>query len=403
MQALISNTLLKKLRANEKPFEVRDTRLKGFILRVQPTGTMSYIAEYARGKRITIGRADRITSAQARDKAREVLAGACLGQDPQKPKPDPYDLRTYLEEVYEPWMEAHYPKSGLSQTRRIESSFTDLLDVGLEVITPRMIQEYRSKRLKAGVSPKTVNRDVSALKAAVGRAFEWEIIEKHPLRKIKPLEEDKNEPVRYLTNDEETRLRKALDKREERIRQARDRANQWRRERGLELLKNLRSVTFADRLKPLFLLSLNTGIRRGEAFNLRWDDVGLDQANLTIRAAKTHLTRHIPLNSEASAVLKAWRKQNPKSDLVFPSHSGTRLDNIRRSWAGVLKGAKIKDFRWHDLRHTFASNLVMAGVDLNVVRELLGHTDIKMTLRYAHLRRSIKEEAVEKLIQTVDS
>ena len=77
---------------------------------------------------------------------------------------------------------------------------------------------------------------------------------------------------------------------------------------------------------------------------------------------------------------------------------GGRLDNVRRSWATVLKAAKIKDFRWHDLRHTFASNLVMADARLNTVRELLGHSDSKMTLRYAHLAPEHKATAVELLI-----
>ena len=85
--------------------------------------------------------------------------------------------------------------------------------------------------------------------------------------------------------------------------------------------------------------------------------------------------------------------------LVFPGKNGKRFNNIRRSWAGVLDAAKISGFRLHDLRHTFASRLVMAGVDLNTVRELLGHSDYSMTLRYAHLAPEHKAAAVARLVR----
>ena len=143
------------------------------------------------------------------------------------------------------------------------------------------------------------------------------------------------------------------------------------------------------------------GLRRGELFGLAWADVDMDNANLTVQGlgAKSGRTRHIPLNSEGLGTLSGWKKQCENSEgLIFVSPKGGRFDNIRTSWGKVLKAAGIKSFRWHDLRHTFASNLVMAGVDLNTVRELLGHSDYQMTLRYAHLAPEHKADAVARLV-----
>ena len=150
----------------------------------------------------------------------------------------------------------------------------------------------------------------------------------------------------------------------------------------------------------MVLLSINTGMRRGEVFNLKWENVNLERAIITIDGdfSKSGKTRHIPLNTEAFNVLKTWKKERNHPTLVFPSKNGRKFNNIKRSWAGLLKEANIENFRWHDLRHHFASRLVMSGVDLNTVRELLGHSDMTMTLRYAHLAPEHKANAVEKLV-----
>lgn len=111
--------------------------------------------------------------------------------------------------------------------------------------------------------------------------------------------------------------------------------------------------------------------------------------------AKSGSTRHISLNSEALGVLIAWRNQSAGDQLVFCNpHMGKRFDNIKKSWSGLMKVAEIADFRFHDLRHHSASSLVMAGADLNTIRELLGHADLTMTLRYAHLAPKHKAAAV---------
>jgi len=149
----------------------------------------------------------------------------------------------------------------------------------------------------------------------------------------------------------------------------------------------------------MVVASLNTGLRRGELFSLTWDNVAVASRVLTITGAtsKSGQTRHMPLNDAAFEALAAWRNQTAGHGLVFPSADGRRFDNCNKSWRGLLRDAEIAGFRWHDMRHEFASKLVMAGVPLNTVRELLGHADLSTTLRYAHLAPDHTAEAVQRL------
>lgn len=102
----------------------------------------------------------------------------------------------------------------------------------------------------------------------------------------------------------------------------------------------------------------------------------------------------LSINTGMRQVLKAWRDQAAGTDLVFPSRDYRPFDTVKKACKGLLDAAKIENFRWDDMRHHFASRLVMAGVDLNTVRELLGHSDMSMTLRYAHLAPEHKTNAV---------
>jgi len=217
---------------------------------------------------------------------------------------------------------------------------------------------------------------------------------------VKKRKEDSNAPVRFLSDSEAKRLLATLNSREERIRRERDNANAWREKRGYDLLPDLRAAAFADHVKPMVLLSLHTGVRRGELFSLSWPDVNLEQGFLTAKGptAKSGNTRHIPLNAVALETLARWREQSASSGLVFPAPSGGRFTNVRKSWDAVRRQAKIERFRWHDLRHTFASTLVMRGVDLATVRELMGHSDFALTLRYAHLQPEHRAAAVARLV-----
>jgi hypothetical protein len=167
MRAVISSWLLSEIKPKDKPYEIRDSRLNGFILRVQPSGVMTYVVEYGRGKRLKIARAGVLTPLQARERAREIQSLVSQGMDPTKGKRDKRELTLseYINDVYTPWAVSHH-RSGNATIARIKANF--LADFGtkkLSDVTSWSIEKWRARRLKT-VKPATVNRDIDCLKAA---------------------------------------------------------------------------------------------------------------------------------------------------------------------------------------------------------------------------------------------
>jgi integrase len=401
MQAAITNTFVQRLKPGAEPYEVRDTRLKGFFLRVQPSGHVSFYVSWGRGKRKSLGRADVLAAEQARIKAKQLLAKVYMGEDPleeERAGKLAVTFAKFLTDRYAPWAEANL-RTGVDTVKRLAQCFPDLLPKQLSAISAWDIEKWRSQSTKRGLKPSSVNRNLAIVRAALGKAVEWRLIPSHPLAGVKKAKEDAGASVRFLSDAELRRLHRALDEREERIRRDRDSANAWRAQRDYDLLPDLRAVPFADYLKPMVLVSLHTGVRRGELFSLTWERVDLDHAMLTVEAAsaKSGRTRHVPLNAVALETLRGWRAQSGGEGLVFVS-DGARFTNVRKAWGAVLRSAKIERFRWHDLRHHFASSLVMKGVDLATVRELMGHSDFALTLRYAHLQPEHRAAAVARLV-----
>ena len=408
MKAKLTKKLVDSLKPGEAVYSVRDTEIKGFLLKVSPSGGMVYYLDYrtrdGKRKSYRIGTAGNLTPIQARDVAEKLSADVAHGKDIQLEKQNQRaetkrakytSLEGFLDHKYGPWVEAER-KTGKETLARIKYNFRDLLKRPLVDITPWVIEKWRSEQIKTGKAKSTINRDVVALKAALSMAVAWKVIENNPLADVKPVKTDSKAKVRYLSETEEARLRKALAGRDDGKKAERESGNQWRRERGYEELPGLVGKVYADHLTPMVLLTLNTGLRRGEAFDLTWNHINFQTRTLTVEGekAKSNQTRHIPLNDESISVLSAWRAHGKGDGLLFPGKAGARLDNVRKAWAGVLADAGIRDFRWHDSRHHFASKLVMKGVPLNTVRELLGHADLTTTLRYAHLAPDHKADAV---------
>lgn len=402
MRVALTRDFVKKLEATGKPEDYRDTRLKGLVLRVLPSGVKSWYCEYARGKRVWLGRADAVGYSEATQAAQTILSDFYRGIDPVEARQTLVEIPTlkgFLDGDYGTWAKANH-RASAQNLARLKTAFKEVLGRKLDQLTVLDLERWRGEQVEKGLSHETINRDISSIKACLNRAVDWEILDRNPLAKVKKARTDDRIKVRYLTEDEEGRLRAALDNREERRRSSRESANAWRKARGSELLPDLRDQAFTDHLKPLVLLSLNTGARRGELFDLSWDNVNLKRRVLTITGttAKSKRTRHIPLNKEATAVLMLWQMQSEEEDgLLFRNSDGNRFDRVNSSWRRLLKDAQVTGFRWHDMRHHFASRLVMGGVDLNTVRELLGHSEYEMTLRYAHLAPEHKMKAVEVL------
>jgi site-specific recombinase XerD len=322
---------------------------------------------------------------------------------PEKPKRS-LALGTFMNDIYAPERLISNPKSGQKTLNMIRSVFGDrFYEQHIDTLDIKDFNAWRNERLATGVKRVTVNKNVVALRAALNWGVENGYFSSNPLQNMKLLKEtDAASKVRYLTDDERTRLFAALDEREDRIRKARRNHNKWLNERDRPESPELISV-FADYLKPMVLVSLYSGIRRGTLLGLLWGDMDFSAEVLTMRSeiTKSGEMLRAPVNSIVLHTLRAWREQSENTspgDLIFPSPvTGETLRDVKKAWQGLIKAAQIGNFRWHDMRHDFASQLVMKGIDLNTVREIMGHKDITTTQIYAHLAPEHKLKAVEVL------
>lgn len=398
MRGIIGPKLIggKLSQAAEKPFEIRDTRLPGFILRVQPSGARSYVAQLGRSRRITLAKVGEMTPEEARERCKLVLGNVAHGRPPLHgiDGTDSLTLGKFFDDTYTPWLKANRPKTADQTLQRFESVFEKWRNRVLSALTVESIEDWKTAQLESGLAPGTVLRDTMLLSGVLTRAVKLRKLNDNPVRHLDKPRIDRTPKVRYLDKDEEKRLREALVARDAEMIEARESANRWRKARKQDPLPPL--PHYGDHLTPAVLVSINTGVRRGELLAMKWAAVDLKNGLLTVEGstAKSDQTRHVPLNSEAVAALTNWKAQRPDTDRVFPIDT-----SFKSAWASLLTRASISAFRWHDLRHHFASRLAQAGVPLNTIRELLGHGSMAMTLRYAHLSPDQKVDAVNKLVQ----
>jgi integrase len=277
-------------------------------------------------------------------------------------EPDPIKFHEFAKE-YLQWAKTNKKTSTYSRDVCIMRGFDKEFEGKyIHEITTWQIDGWKSKRSKV-CKVATVNRELALLKHMFSMAVKpWKKLKESPAKDVKHLKGETRR-VRYLMPDEIQKLLSNCD----------------------GLLRGL--------LKPLVTVALHTGARKGELQNLQWPQVDFDKGIISLLDTKNGERRDIPMNETVKATLKAMEKTG---EFVFPNRNEKRIDNaqIQISFCKAIERSGIKDFHFHDLRHTFASNLVMEGVELNDVRELLGHKKMDMTLRYAHLSPKHKAKVV---------
>ncbi len=275
-----------------------------------------------------------------------------------------------FEDFADEYLEVHckannksWHKSDYHNLRNLKKYFAGKY---LHEITSEDIERYRADRIKE-VSKSTVNRVLSCLGSLYSRAIEWGKATSNPMTKVKVFKVA-NKRIRYLEKEE-------IDK----------------------LLAHC-----CEHLKPIVIVALHTGMRKSEILRLKWHDIDIKCNIIHLLDTKNGEKREIPMNEVVQKTIIGVLK-NPESQYIFCNKDGKPYGDIKKSFFTAIKKSGIVDFRFHDLRHTFASQLVMAGVDLNTVRELLGHKSLEMTLRYSHLSPDHKKRAVDILGQRMDA
>ena len=388
---LTENIIKEQASMNTERREIHDTVVQGLSIRFNRR-SQSFFVRYRSGKKqvnMKIGDIPAMSLKAARARAQEILLRKSISFG----KTHVFDhdpLGVFLEQVYSPWAEKQL-QTGKALCALLQETFFSLWECPIGDLSIEMMEDLKARELEEkGNKPSSWNKKASALKASLNWGRKRKFLTWNPLKdfSLEKLPQNAGR-IRYLLPEEEASLLQVLKERSQMLSEGRS-----------------PSVCFGDFLEPAVILSLNTGIRRGALFGLEWNDILWESQTLHVRAeiCKTGKERYIPLNEKAFSVLSAWREEcfaspNPYTPqgkaLIFPSpKTGQRMQNCDSSWRNVREKAGIKNFRWHDLRHTFASKLAMAGVDINVLRELLGHGNIGMTTKYIHLFPGVKSRAV---------
>ena len=365
----LTDRAIARLRPREREFTVWDSRVAGLGVRVRPSGGRSYVLlEEAggRSRRVSLGPVSLKTIAEARRECHARKAEPEAAGAPRRVAPL---FRDFVEGA---WKEAHFEGYKPSTRKGVRSVLDRQLLPAfgakpLDRIGPAQIGKWFDRFSRT--APGNANHALDLLTQIINFAIARGHLETNPARDVE--RNPRRVLTRFLSREEVSRLHRVLDRQ----------TRHSRREQ-------------TDIIRLLLL----TGCRRSEILRLRWSEV--DRDRLVLADGKTG-PRIVPLNTQARRILE--RRKRGGSPFVFPSPRDPARPRSRNLafWYRARREAGIGDVRLHDLRHTHASHAVMNGVPVPVVARLLGHSDVRTTLRYAHLGDREIEQAAERVGQAI--
>jgi excisionase family DNA binding protein len=308
-----------------------------------------------------------VKNAQSRADALKVLqlevADAFRGQHGLKKPEKTKTFKEFADQYYESYARIN-KKSFISDWYMLKQLKKAWGAYDIRQINPLLIEGFRKDLLERGRTRSTTNRYLALLGKMMNLAIDWGLLTQNPVARVKFFSEKANFRETILSLEDEEALLKKCPK----------------------------------RLLPIVKVALNTGMRRGEILGLRWSQVDLAARTIRLSQTKSGRPRVIPINAFLLDILVKQYAKTGYSEFVFPNRATRKpFQDVKRAFNTAATNAGIEGLRFHDLRHTFASRLVAAGVDLITVKDLLGHHSVKVTERYTHTNAEQKKRAVEML------
>ncbi|MCW8842187.1 MAG: site-specific integrase [Rhodobacteraceae bacterium] len=345
-----------------KDYLVWDRDVRGFGVRIYPSGKKTYLVQYRAGRRtrrVTIGQHGVLTTDEARREAKQLLASVARGDDPsaqRQAKRHAPTVAGLCDRFLEEYVDQHCKPTTARDYHSIIRRFIrpKLGPIAIAEVTRADVVAFHHD-LRS--TPYQANRAASMLSKLFNLAEDWGLRQAgtNPARRIKKNREE--EKKRYLSDDEQIRL-------------------------GEVLAESLEEGTESLYVVSAILLLIYTGCRLSEILTLRWDYV--TSHHLELPDSKTG-RRRIPLPREAYDILMDLPREEGNPYVILGNVAGQPLVNLQKPWNRIRARAGLDDVRIHDLRHTYASVAMKDGIDPFTLKEIMGHKNLTTTLRYAHL------------------